>query len=185
MWFLQLMFPLKVKSLWGGFGLDEVNSSIQMHGADEQPITASPAGGGGGAWQLRSAAQPQSYRERLPVPPPACLPPLGICHTCGAASLLHAPSDRFTWLQTSAWSDPNRTEGASRLVSLSIEDAGLYGDDHYVPAVGQTEASPGSAAAAAAAEAAAHRRTRANYLPWCECIQYLTHASFCLVIIMF
>uniref|UniRef100_A0AAQ4P0T9 N-terminal EF-hand calcium binding protein 3 n=1 Tax=Gasterosteus aculeatus aculeatus TaxID=481459 RepID=A0AAQ4P0T9_GASAC len=42
-----------------------------------------------------------------------------------------------------------------------FKDAGLYGDDHHVPAVGQTEAHPGSAAAAAAAR----RRTRSHYLP--------------------
>ena len=123
----------------------------------KEPITAAPAGGGGGAWQLRSAAQPQSCRERLPVPPPASSRYLSHLRSC----LSPPPTVLLDFRPL-----PEAIRGASRLVSFSIEDAGLYGDDHYVPAVGQTEASPGSAAAA---EAAPHRRTRAYYLPRCEC----------------
>ena len=46
----------------------------------------------------------------------------------------------------------------------AVQDAGLYGDDNHVPAVGQTQASTGSTATAA------DYRTRASDFPWCKFI---------------
>ena len=45
----------------------------------------------------------------------------------------------------------------------AVQDAGLYGDDYYVPAVGQTQASTGSTTTA-------DHRTRASDFPRCKWI---------------
>ncbi len=131
-----------------------------MHGADER---ANHGGSSRRGWQLRSAAH-HKVAEHLWVP--ACLASLDICHTC-SPPLLQTPT--VTLLQPF----PVSTVWAIKVCLDAFRDAGLHGDDHYVPAVGQTEAPSGSAATAAAAQ----RRTRAYYLPWCEWIDCLTHTS--------
>ncbi len=133
-----------------------------MHGADKRANHSGSSEREAGISAQRRTTKLQSISES----PPA-FASLDICRACSLpplqtpnATLLQLfPRQQFEW---------------SRCVSNRLRDAGLYGDDHYVPAVGQTEAPSGSAAAAAAA-AAAHRWTGANYLSWCEWIDSFTH----------
>lgn len=129
-----------------------------------EPITAAPAGGAGSSAQQRTAKLQSSSES-----PPACL------HLISVTPAARLSSRRHSLLCTSSFARHHfeRSAEKSRCVSAPLKDAGLYGDDHYVPAVGQTEASSGSAATAAAA----HRWTRAYYLSWCEWIDSFTHAS--------
>ena len=137
----------------------EVNARIQMHAHKYQPIIERGAGRDGTG---SSARQHNTKLQCISESPPA-LPSLAFCRTCSLTLLqttsvtLLLPLPRQP-LQRSPW---------PRCVSTLFKDAGLYGDDHYVPAVRQTEAPPGSAAAAAA-----QRRPRTYYLSWCECIFY-------------
>lgn len=146
-----------------------------MHGADEPTNQRSSCRRG---WHLCSAAH-HKVAGHLRVP--ACFAPLGICHACSLpliqtqnrhfTSTSFFPSTFFFFSFLSQFERSSR----SRCVSTRLKDAGLYGDDHYVPAIGQTEASSGSTAATASA--AAHRWTGTNYLSWCEWIDSFTHAS--------
>lgn len=126
-----------------------------------EPVTAAPAGGAG-----RSAEQRTTKLQSISESPPARSLSLDISHTCNPTSpllsctlrpSLHSFARLFVSQQFWVWS---ATFKWFFFFLDAFKDAGLYGDDHYVPAVGQTEAPSVSAATAAAAQ----RRTRACYL---------------------
>lgn len=106
---------------------------------------------------LRSAAHRKVAERPCPrLPPPRPHTPAVACFSSTAS-----PSET-----SAVWS----VRVAVKVCLDAFKDAGVHRNDHYVPAIGQTEASSGSAAATAAAQ---HRTA---HLSWCEWIDSCAHS---------